>query len=268
MDMKRGRWTAGYAAQVMVGSAALPALYQTRRASPNGRPEDRSQIELKEPLSGQFDGALVGVNFSDKRLADDRRGFLRVRGRLEMQPSEDDTFRRSVTGKFTGTALVLDEAEAGVPDGAPVEVTINYLDSLEPEVFPSPHREVKCQVKGRIAGPRGGDFTADLQGKVLNTRSLVNRYAAPLDAEGLEAAHGDLGKYFEIALVYTWIAGLLNLLAIWDAFEGPAYGYGDETPALPADAPTPTTHATAGTSVTVPATASETKPPNVVKSTG
>ena len=28
--------------------------------------------------------------------------------------------------------------------------------------------------------------------------------------------------------VFTLIAGLLNILAIWDAFEGPAYGFGDE----------------------------------------
>lgn len=225
-DMKRGRWTAGYAAQVLVGAAALPALYQTGRASPGGRPEDRSQIELKGPLSGTFDGSLAGVSFTDGRKA-----YFRVRGQFEMQPSDDDTFRRSVTGRLTGTVQVADENDAGVPDGTAVELSINYLESLEPEVFPSPHRALKCQVKGRMSGPKGGDFSADLRGKVLNVRSLWNRYEAPLDAEGLEAAHGDLGKYFEIALVYTWIAGLLNLLAIWDAFEGPAYGYGDEEPA-------------------------------------
>lgn len=235
-DMKRGRWTAGYAAQVMVGTAALPAIYQNRRASPGGKPEDRSQIELTGPLSGSFDGALAGVSFSDGR-----KGYFRVRGQFEMQPSADDTFRRSVTGRFTGTLHAADENDAGVPDGAPVEVSVNYLESLEPEIFPSAHRAVKCTVKGRINGPKGGDITADLRGKVLNVRTLWNRYAAPLDAEGLEAAHGDLGKYFEIALVYTWIAGLLNLLAIWDAFEGPAYGYGDEDPATGKrpDAPPP-----------------------------
>lgn len=226
MDMKRGRWTAGYGAQIMVGSAALPAYFQTGRASPQGRPEDRSQIELRGPLVGAFDGALAGVSF-----ADGRKGYFHVRGQFEMLPSNDDTFRRSVTGKITGTVYPVDEANAGVPADTPFEANINYLESLEPEIFPSPHRAVKCQVKGQIKGAKGGDFSADLRGKVLNVRSLWDRYGAPLDAEGLEAAHGDLGKYFEIALVYTWIAGLLNLLAIWDAFEGPAYGYGDEDPA-------------------------------------
>jgi hypothetical protein len=267
-DMKRGRWTAGYAAQVMVGLAALPAIYQTQRASPNGRPEDRSQIELKGPLTGNFDGALAGVNFADKRT-----GYFRVRGQLEIQPSDDDAFRRSVTGRFTGTVHVVDENHAGVADGTAVEASVNYLESLEPEIFPSPHRALKLTVKGRIDGPQGGDFTADLRGKVLNVRSLANRYEAPLDAEGLEAAHGDLGKYFEIALVYTWIAGLLNLLAIWDAFEGPAYGYGDEDPETgktPEGTPPADSHVAATSPALPPALppTMEPPPPNPMAATG
>ena len=222
MDMKRGRWTAGFAAQAGVGCAALPAMLQTRRA---GKPENRSDIELQHPLNGEFDGTLSRVKFTDGRDAN-----FHVHGPLELQPSDDGTFRAMVNGRLTGTVQHADEFDAGVPDGAPIVLTFNALTSLEPEIFPSPHREIKCLVKGQITGPKGGDFSADLRGKVLNTRSLLNRYGAPLDAEGLEAAHGELGKYWEIALAYTWIAGLLNLLAMWDAFEGPAYGYGDEEP--------------------------------------
>jgi TM2 domain-containing membrane protein YozV len=36
------------------------------------------------------------------------------------------------------------------------------------------------------------------------------------------------GKPYEIGLIYTTVAGLLNVLAIYDAYEGPAYGRGDE----------------------------------------
>ncbi len=50
----------------------------------------------------------------------------------------------------------------------------------------------------------------------------------PLDDPALEHLYGRLGKHYEMALVYTWIAGLLNVLAVWDAVQGPAYGYGDE----------------------------------------
>lgn len=43
-----------------------------------------------------------------------------------------------------------------------------------------------------------------------------------------------LGRYFEIAWLYTSVAGLLNILAIFDAYEGPALG---DEPASPAPAP-------------------------------
>ena len=35
--------------------------------------------------------------------------------------------------------------------------------------------------------------------------------------------HPRLGKLVEIGTIYTTVAGLLNILAIYDAFEGPAY---------------------------------------------
>jgi len=38
----------------------------------------------------------------------------------------------------------------------------------------------------------------------------------------LAAWHAELGHYFDIGTLYTFIAGLLNLLAIYDAFSGPA----------------------------------------------
>ena len=44
----------------------------------------------------------------------------------------------------------------------------------------------------------------------------------------LQGLNGRLTKRFGMALVFTWIAGLLNILAIWDAVQGPAYGYDDE----------------------------------------
>ena len=35
--------------------------------------------------------------------------------------------------------------------------------------------------------------------------------------------HSDLKGYFEIATLYTMVAGLLNMLAIYDAFAGPVF---------------------------------------------
>ena len=259
MDMKRGRWTAGFAAQAGVGGAALPAIMQSRRA---GVPESRSDIKPLGPLKGTFDGTLSGVRFKDGRVA-----YFRLGGQLELQPLDDSSFRGMVKGTLTGTVRHGDESDAGVPDDSPVELTFSDLDSFEPEIFPSPHRAIKCRVSGTITGAKGGEFSADLRGKILNTRSLWNRYAAPLDADGLEAAHGELGKYWEIALAYTWIAGLLNLLAIWDAFEGPAYGYGNAEPTVeqaPAGTPPPEAAPVVASTLTVPSEL----PPGMATGTG
>jgi hypothetical protein len=40
----------------------------------------------------------------------------------------------------------------------------------------------------------------------------------------INALHPRLGKLVEVGWVYTVVAGLLNVLAIYDAYEGPAYG--------------------------------------------
>jgi hypothetical protein len=59
-------------------------------------------------------------------------------------------------------------------------------------------------------------------------RRFVDWFQVPMEGMPLERLHGRLGKFWELAVTYTLIAGLLNILAVWDALEGPAYGYGDE----------------------------------------
>lgn len=44
----------------------------------------------------------------------------------------------------------------------------------------------------------------------------------------INALHPKLGKLVEIGSMYTAVAGLLNILAIYDAYEGPAYLQADE----------------------------------------
>ena len=74
----------------------------------------------------------------------------------------------------------------------------------------------------RISG--GGD--GFVEGTV--PRPVTSHFQVPLEDAALQHVHGRLGKFYELALVYTWIAGLLNVLAVWDCIQGPAYGYGDE----------------------------------------
>jgi hypothetical protein len=43
----------------------------------------------------------------------------------------------------------------------------------------------------------------------------------------INGLHPRLGKLVEIGTIYTTVAGLLNILAIYDAYEGPAYAESD-----------------------------------------
>ena len=45
--------------------------------------------------------------------------------------------------------------------------------------------------------------------------------APPADMAQLNDWHKTLNRYFELGTVYTMIAGLLNVLAIYDAWGGP-----------------------------------------------
>jgi len=56
-------------------------------------------------------------------------------------------------------------------------------------------------------------------------------FMSPPEPSILNGLHPRLGKLVEIGTIYTTVAGLLNVLAIYDAFEGPAYADLDEAEA-------------------------------------
>jgi hypothetical protein len=43
----------------------------------------------------------------------------------------------------------------------------------------------------------------------------------PTDSRELDQWYKELNRYLELGMVYTMIAGLLNVLAIYDAWGGP-----------------------------------------------
>jgi hypothetical protein len=49
------------------------------------------------------------------------------------------------------------------------------------------------------------------------------RWYVPPTEEELHALHRDLNRRFELGTVFTMIAGLLNMLVIYDAWGGPAF---------------------------------------------
>ncbi len=60
-------------------------------------------------------------------------------------------------------------------------------------------------------------------------------FMAEPDQKILNGLYPSLGKFVEIGTLYTTVAGLLNILAMYDAFEGPAHV--DDDQAAPAGDP-------------------------------
>ena len=189
----------GYGAQFFMGLPALPSLIQQSRFS--------SDPGAVDGLDADIDSDFVGV-------LNERHGsvFVPISGRLRL--SHD---RQGIgNGTFTGQTR----------DGKHVDVEITGSVRLGRKVFGSPRRDIL--VSG-LAGIAVGDIEPhELRGTV--SRSFTDWYQAPRDNAELDRLHGKLSQNYDIACVFTWIAGLLNLMAIWDAYDGPAYGYGDEEP--------------------------------------
>lgn len=225
----------GYAAQVGVGLPALTALVQYKRcySEANLRP-----APLAAPISAPFIGEMAEVTEGVYHR-------VHLEGTISIRPIQGE-FGPDSEGEFTGTMT----AEGQKPK--PVTLKLSGAVRLGPPVAPYPGRPLTCYA--RSDEPGGANNPRQIDGEI--PRPLADRFEVPMDEEALQRIHGRLGKYFELSLVYTWIAGLLNILAVWDAVEGPAYGYGDEesepnaddkkSPAKPEGAP-PGTTAGAGT---------------------
>lgn len=208
----------GYFAQVGVGVGALPAIIQYNRCYAAG---NASSSVLEGPLDTPFRG------FMEEIVPQEGPRQLVLDGQLKIVPVKNDLGGWGVEGTFQGTSTPLGKNEPKL-----VDLKISGSFHIEAPVGPDPGREVRIQSPSEENG--GLNAPRDVFGKI--PRSFFNRFEAPLEEVALQQLHGRLGKRMEIALVFTWIAGLLNILAIWDAFEGPAYGYGDEDPNSPGDA--------------------------------
>ena len=68
------------------------------------------------------------------------------------------------------------------------------------------------------ASSRSVPSTSTAEGDLKKSIGLM---APPRDPGVLADWHKDLNMRFELGTLYTMIAGLLNVLAIWDAYGGP-----------------------------------------------
>jgi hypothetical protein len=204
-----------YLCQVWVGLPALPALVQARFRDPEslsprfavGETRARCTMDVYEILA-DGEESIVGT----------------LEGNLVITVTRDEFDQRPWTAKFTGQYR--DESGTKPASG---EVSISVV---EPLVFPDANRRFAGRFSGRVEGRVPAVLSSSIVGAM--PRSLMNRYAAPLQDRrisddrwsnsptDLDEANGRLGGRFELGVLYTVVAGLLNVLAIFDALDGPA----------------------------------------------
>ncbi|HEX6985842.1 MAG TPA: DUF6677 family protein, partial [Planctomycetaceae bacterium] len=204
-----GRLLQGYGAQFPVGVFAWPAIVQSNRYN---SPENDGRVRIDEPLSLPFRGA-IGID-----TLNGPRPIVDLEGTVLLEPAGG-----IARGRFVGETA----------DGRPVEFALSRVIELGRRVSANEDRTLAAAVDELppgIAMPAEFRVPAGarpyLKGAV--PRPFWDRYQVPLGDGGEDELTARLGGRLEIAYVFTWIAGLLNVLAIWDALDGPAYGIGNE----------------------------------------
>jgi len=192
-----------FAAQAGVGLPAIAAYCQYRRyIDPGNAPPD----ELDAPMSASFQGRVF-VRTDEGIVESDATGLV------TLEPTKGAFGANIITGRFQGR----------VGDSA-VDYELGGAIGMTQPISGSADRELIADIVQETES--GPEVVGELQGAI--PRPLVNWLFVPLSNLQEQELHRQLGKYHEVAMVFTWVAGLLNVLVIWDAVEGPAYGYGDE----------------------------------------
>ena len=181
-DQVRTNFSIGYAAQVLVGLLALPSLLQQSRFSSDPGSVKAFDGELQSDFVGAFRQGNV---------------FRPVSGNITLSSGQGGMVNCSFEGVTS--------------DGQPVEAGFSGGIKLGQKVYGSPRREVVVSSLDGI--PVDGIEALELRGSI--SRSFSDWYQAPRDSAELDRLHGKLSRQFEIACVFTWIAGLLNLMAVW-----------------------------------------------------
>ena len=234
--------TYAYLCQFWTGLPALPALWQAKYRDPAVFEDNRLDRELNAVLTA----TLRGVEGE-------------LRGSIQIPPGTPG-FGRGFSAPFEG--------QLRTPSGSvPVKGQLSTL-MLDPQVGAGSRRRIRGYFDG---APTSGAPTSDNSGPLVGPiegsvpRPLWDWYGAPLaDTDGspnsqLNQAHRALGSRFELGVVYTMIAGLLNVLAIFDALYGPAYGDEEVGPLGPPPGPNPTPGPTPSPG-TAPATSTPVSP--------
>jgi hypothetical protein len=222
--------TIGYLAQVGIGLPALPAAAQFLR---HRAQEDLALTagEVIEDFDTEFTGRVHTRTDGHMEVVGQLNGELRsnqyasgteFEGRLTGQTTNGKSVDLLLHGyeSYGNVTLEIGPRICGLDDITTVQLT---TERVKAEFSGSRRRFL-----ARVVDPQDYEPLGLVEGTI--PRGYFDQFQAPLSDEAMQHLNGKLGRYYELALVYTWIAGLLNILAVWDAMQGPAYGYGDEVP--------------------------------------
>jgi hypothetical protein len=200
-----------YYAQFFVGLPAIPSLLQSRRSEERGNVE---QFSLDAPLTAPFHGQVTYQDPASVASEGD------ITGHISVEPQKKLAEGPGLSGKFTGTLTRAKEPSKEVT------LTLEGSPRLGKPLSPDPDRTFEVDVVDSAGNPPRA--VGRIRGNI--PRSFVDRFEVPPtdrnDEDYYLDLHRQLGKFYELAMTFTMIAGLLNILVILDAFEGPAYGYG------------------------------------------
>ena len=192
-----------YTAQAAVG---LPAMYGLVQRERYQSPDNQPQQTIDEAFSAPFEG------YVEYRGENGLEGGY-VNGTLYLEPVQGQFGSETVTGRFEGEL-----------EGQPARYELGEGVELAKPIQADERRGVYATVLVGEGDRR--QQVGELAGHI--TRPFLNWFQVPMDDHEEQQLHAELGKRHEVAMVFTWVAGLLNILAIWDAVEGPAHGYGDD----------------------------------------
>ena len=188
----------GYLAQVGIGLPALPAIYQHKRYH---SPANMNSDQSPGPIDAHFEGEI------DVDLPSGTE-VTTVSGRITLEPGLDRFQQQTLVGKFVGKSSAGDE----------LTFTLGEQTIVGKRVDASPNRSITS----RILDEQGYD-KGIITGSI--SRPFWNYFEVPLSEVHENDINTRLGTKFELAYVLAMLAGMLNLLVAYDAFEGPAYGF-------------------------------------------
>ncbi|MCA9072682.1 MAG: hypothetical protein KDA84_27355, partial [Planctomycetaceae bacterium] len=153
-----------------------------------------------------------------------------VSGTIELEPVST-YLGPAVRGRFHGHVMNYNpETKQFDLQGEPIDFQLNSVVGrfeIDRPIYADPDRALRIDAVDDASLERPQKI-GELRGTI--PRPITDWIAVPLEKERVGRLHFTLGKTYDLALVYTWVASLLNVLVLWDAYEGPAYGFGDEKP--------------------------------------